>query len=413
VRGRRAWLVCCGVATIAVVFLLSSAVGLSLASGRPANYANPSVSTAQSAAGRLRVTIRVPAHVEITLASIVVNVKSGVRMPARLRLVLEKPAAVPKAVVAVGGMKRVPNKRSFVGLVAVITPRKHPRTLDVVAGPPPSRPAPIADDGGLALNIIFEAIYTGFQPTHTLLEQPGFDAVYGVTHVVPFPKFHPPPGFQEAIPELSEIDKLNGELVKDYSASFVLNKTVELTADELKHASMRQLDEIIEQIERAIDDDLNGDGIAGLEPAKPPPPPPPPPPPALFKYHFEGLTDQFTTAPPQNVTVKETFYGDHCGPDPLNGIWTITVSDFPFPGSPFSEENNFALTNPFTANKTSTFLGSDPNTILGASTSTLQLVPGASPQMILKVTLTGGDNGLSYPGPTQVPVTVTPATSCP
>jgi hypothetical protein len=396
-------LICCGVATSAVVFFLS--VG--------AISVRSSVSAAH-VAGRLRVTIRVPAHAEITLANIVVNVKSGVRMPSRLRLVVEKPATLPRAVVAVGGMKRVPNKRSFVGLVAVITPRKHPRTLDVVAGPPPSRPTPIDDDKGLTLNIIFEAFYTAFIPGHAFVEQPGFDAAFGVKPVVPFAAYpRTSPNFEEKIPEPSEIDKLIGELVKDYPASYVLNKTVELTADELKNASKRQDDELIEQIERTVNEDLNGDGTAGLEAPRPSPPPPPPPPaPSLSKFHFEGLTDQFTTASPQNVTVIETFSGDFCGADPAKGSWTISTTDPPFNSTPFTRPADFSVANPFVANTTSTYLN-DPSNVLGTSTSTLQLVPGTAPQMILKVTLTGGDNGLAYGGPTQVPVTVTPVTSCP
>jgi hypothetical protein len=359
----------------------------------------------------LRVTIRVPAHAEITLASIVVNVKSGVRMPTRLRLVLEKPAAVPRAVVAVGGMKRVPNKRSFAGLVAVITPRKHPRTLDVAAGPPPGRPAPIADDKELALNIIFEFFFTTNPLLGTpLVETPGYDAVFGVTQVFPFAAYpRTSPDFQEKIPEPSEIDKLHGELVKDYPASFVLKKTVELTADELKNASKRQDDELIEQIERTVNEDLNGDGTAGLEPPKPSPPPPPPPPPSLSKFHFGGLTDQFATASPQNVPVIETFSGDFCGTDPLKGTWDVNVTDAPLGSS--TRKADFGATNPFIANTVTTTDSS--GTVLGTSTSTLQLVPGTAPQMILKVTLTGGDYNLSYGGPTQVPVTVTPVTSCP
>jgi hypothetical protein len=139
----------------------------------------------------------------------------------------------------------------------------------------------------------------------------------------------------------------------------------------------------------------------------------PPPPPTLSKYHFQGLTDQFTTAAPQNVTVTESFSGDFCGTDPLKGTWTITATDPPFSKQPFKEAANFGSTNPFTANKTSTYLSSDPNNILGTSASTLELVPGTAPQMKLSVTLTGGDNNLSYPAPTQVSITVTPVAPCP
>jgi hypothetical protein len=141
------------------------------------------------------------------------------------------------------------------------------------------------------------------------------------------------------------------------------------------------------------------------------PPPAPPPPPALFKYHFEGLSDQFTTAAPQNATVTETFSGDFCGADPAKGTWSILVLDKPFHSAPVTVKADFSATNPFEANATET---EDQNgTVFGTSTSTLQLVRDTSLQMILKVTLTGGDNGLSYGGPTQVTVTAMPAASCP
>jgi hypothetical protein len=137
-----------------------------------------------------------------------------------------------------------------------------------------------------------------------------------------------------------------------------------------------------------------------------------PSPPTLSKYHFQGLTDQFTTAAPQNVTVTESFSGDFCGTDPLKGTWTITLTDPPFSKQPFKEAANFGNTNPFTANKTSTYIN-DPSNVLGTSTSTLELVSGTAPQMKLAVTLTGGNNTLSYGGPTQVPITVTPVAPCP
>ncbi len=144
----------------------------------------------------------------------------------------------------------------------------------------------------------------------------------------------------------------------------------------------------------------------------PPQPPPPPPPPALFKYHFDGLTVQFTTAAPQNLTITQTFSGDFCGSDPLKGAWTISFTEPPLSSQPITETADFSATNPFTAAKTTTTLN-EPSNVIGTATSTLQLIPGTPPQIKLSVTLTGGDTSLTFPGPTQLPITVTPVTSCP
>jgi hypothetical protein len=130
--------------------------------------------------------------------------------------------------------------------------------------------------------------------------------------------------------------------------------------------------------------------------------------PTLSMYSFQGLDDSFTTP---TATIVQTFSGSACGSDPLTAPWTILLTSTPGVTNR-SETADFSRTNPFTAVKVTTTSG---DTVLGTATTTLQLLPGPSPDMQLDVAVTGDDTLLTS-SPSKTPVSVSPlpaGASCP
>jgi hypothetical protein len=352
--------------------------------------------------------VKVPPVGGFTFARFQVRTRGSAAPPKRARLVVVNRARLPRGLVVVARIGRLPGNRGTDVFVVAI--RK--RGIRTTSGAQGTSDPDVAE---ILMNLFSGKNYDGTDP---LVEE--YEAMRAQRTKISLEqmerarKLDAPPGALTLADLFKEPDGNSVSLVGGESPDQLLPEvraildTMSAPGPPTKD-TRDELTKLIDKIEQQLQDDLNDDGeIGGKAPGGGSTPPPPPPPTGkLARYSFNGLGISYSGPAGAGGKVSGVS-GSVCG-DPLKTTWalkgTLTIS------APGQADVVRPITGPYNAS-----LPSLPPLMHGdfgggtSMTVRVKYNPGAKPTMEILGQPVGAISNIAY-NAQSVPVTVTPA-SC-